>query len=50
MPPWSAAGLDFRIVPDGFNASLEFLTGFIRLRYPLFQNQRGYDPLLLQTS
>jgi len=24
----SAAGLDFRIIPAGFNAPLEFLTGF----------------------
>jgi hypothetical protein len=50
MPRCPAAGLDFRIVPGGLNAPLEFLTRFIRLRYPLFQNQRGYDPLLLQTS
>jgi len=28
MPRCSAAGLDFRIIPAGFNASLEFLTGF----------------------
>jgi hypothetical protein len=28
MPRCSAAGLVFRIVPAGFNAPLEFLTGF----------------------
>ena len=28
MPRCSAAGLDFRIIPAGFNAPLEFLTGF----------------------
>jgi len=28
MPRFSAAGLDFRIIPAGFNAPLEFLTGF----------------------
>ena len=28
MPRCSAAGLDFRIIPPGFNAPLEFLTGF----------------------
>jgi hypothetical protein len=26
--PAAAAGLDFRIIPVGFNAPLEFLTGF----------------------
>ena len=26
--PAVAAGLDFRIIPAGFNAPLEFLTGF----------------------
>ena len=26
----SAAGLDFRIIPAGFNAPLEFLTGFTK--------------------
>ena len=26
--PEAAAGLDFRIIPAGFNAPLEFLTGF----------------------
>ncbi len=26
--PAAAAGLDFRIIPAGFNAPLEFLTGF----------------------
>jgi hypothetical protein len=31
MPSCSAAGLDFRIIPAGFNAPMEFLTGF-----PLF--------------
>ena len=31
MPRWSAAGLDFRIIPAGFNAPLEFLTGFTHL-------------------
>ena len=29
MPRCSAAGLDFRIIPAGFNAPLQFLTGFI---------------------
>ena len=28
MPRCSAAGLHFRIIPAGFNAPLEFLTGF----------------------
>src|SRR4030042_2163822 len=28
MPRHSAAGLDFRIIPAGFNAPLKFLTGF----------------------
>jgi hypothetical protein len=28
MPRCSAAGLDFRIIPAGFNAPLEFQTGF----------------------
>jgi hypothetical protein len=28
MPGCSAARLDFRIIPAGFNAPLEFLTGF----------------------
>ena len=28
MPRSSAAGLDFRMIPAGFNAPLEFLTGF----------------------
>ena len=28
MPRCSAAGLDFRIIPAGFYAPLEFLTGF----------------------
>jgi hypothetical protein len=28
MPRCSAAGSDFRIIPAGFNAPLEFLTGF----------------------
>ena len=31
MPRCSAAGLDFRIIPAGFNAPLEFLTGFSEL-------------------
>ena len=26
--PAAAAGLDFRIIPAGFNSPLEFLTGF----------------------
>ena len=26
--PAAATGLDFRIIPPGFNAPLEFLTGF----------------------
>ncbi len=28
MPRCSAAGLDFKIIPAGFNAPLDFLTGF----------------------
>jgi hypothetical protein len=28
MPRCSAAGLHFRLIPAGFNAPLEFLTGF----------------------
>jgi hypothetical protein len=28
MPHCFAAGLDFRIIPAGFNAPVEFLTGF----------------------
>jgi hypothetical protein len=28
MPHRSAAGLDSKIIPAGFNAPLEFLTGF----------------------
>jgi hypothetical protein len=28
MPRYSAAGLDLRIIPAGFNAPLKFLTGF----------------------
>jgi hypothetical protein len=35
MPRCSAAGLDFRIIPAGFNAPLEFLTGFTdKVNYP----------------
>ena len=30
MPRCSIAGLDFRIIPAGFNAPLEFLTGFTK--------------------
>jgi hypothetical protein len=29
--PAAAAGLDFRIIPAGFNAPLEFLTGFTNM-------------------
>jgi hypothetical protein len=32
MPHCSAAGLDFRIIPTGFNTPLEFLTGFIQIK------------------
>jgi hypothetical protein len=32
MPRCSAAGLGFIIIPAGFNALLEFLTGFTLLR------------------
>ena len=32
MPRCSTAGLDFIIIPAGFNAPLEFLTGFIKLK------------------
>ena len=32
MPRCSAAGLDFRIIPAGFNAPLEFLTGFTTIK------------------
>jgi hypothetical protein len=31
MPRCSAAGLHFRLIPAGFNAPLEFLTGFTGL-------------------
>lgn len=31
MPRCSAVKLDFRIIPAGFNARLEFLTGFTEL-------------------
>jgi len=34
MPRCSAAGLDFRIIPAGFNAPLEFLTGFTHANMP----------------
>jgi hypothetical protein len=30
--PSAAAGLNFRTIPAGFNAPLEFLTGFTKLR------------------
>jgi hypothetical protein len=36
MPRCSAAGLDFRIIPAGFNAPLEFLTGFTPTPAPAF--------------
>jgi hypothetical protein len=35
MPHCFAAGLDFRIIPAGFNAPLEFLTGFILEEGPI---------------
>ena len=38
MPRYSAAGLDFRIIPAGFNAPLEFLTGFTS-KYIVFVGQ-----------
>ena len=45
--PEAAAGLDFRIIPAGFNAPLEFLTGFtpskaseVRIEFKL--RQHGY--------
>jgi hypothetical protein len=38
MPRCSAAGLDFGIIPAGFNAPLEFLTGFTEVIYTLFGN------------
>jgi len=31
--PAAAAGLDFRIIPVGFNAPLEFLTGFTKWKW-----------------
>ncbi len=34
MARCSAAGLDFRIIPAGFNAPLEFLTGFTMVVIP----------------
>jgi 20S proteasome alpha/beta subunit len=40
MPRCSAAGLDFRIIPAGFNAPLEFLTGFTE-QYGKWLSQRG---------
>jgi hypothetical protein len=33
MPCFSAAGLDFKIIPAGFKALLEFLTGFTEKKY-----------------
>ena len=33
MPRCSAAELDFKIIPEGFNAPLEFLTGFTQLPF-----------------
>jgi hypothetical protein len=36
MPRCSAAELDFRIIPAGFNAPLEFLTGFTADEIGLF--------------
>jgi hypothetical protein len=33
MPRYSATGLDFRIIPAGFSAPLEFLTGFAQLPF-----------------
>jgi len=36
MPHCSTAGLYFRIIPEWFNARLEFLTGFTRSIYATF--------------
>ena len=43
MPRCSAAGLSPRIIPAGFNAPLEFLTGFTLLG----QNDRMGPPVLV---
>ena len=38
--PAAAAGLDFRIIPAGFNAPLEFLTGFtLKTLSPKYMNE-----------
>ena len=62
MARCAAAGLDFRIIPAGFNAPLEFLTGFISLirmdtnynynkcRFPIYDpnNFNGLHPRIFQ--
>ena len=56
MPRCSAAGLHFRIIPAGFNAPLEFLTGFtpksehpVKLHPPSFQTQRSVKDIAKDT-
>jgi hypothetical protein len=46
MPRCSAAGLDFKIIPAGFNAPLEFLTGFT-LPYGLTNTLRSMPIVFL---
>jgi hypothetical protein len=60
MPRCSATGLDFRIIPAGFNAPLEFLTGFTeifeeghlrKLRFDLSETVKfGVDFFLKSTT
>jgi len=42
MPRCSAPDLDLRIIPAGFNAPLEFLTGFIKLLAMIYKNFKYY--------
>jgi hypothetical protein len=43
MPRCSAAGLHFRLIPAGFNAPLEFLTGFTsKILLPLSKEFNKY--------
>ena len=37
MPHCFAAGLDFKIIPAGFNATVEFLTGFTLEEEPILE-------------
>jgi len=49
MPRCSAAGFGFIIVPAGFNAPLEFLTGFTSTRKEYLQYPK-VDPALSPSS